>query len=84
MYVLQGRHWQHKRYLTQLKPRYAKEIKTQQRNLPMEVLYNTWDMPTPIINTQTHCVSKRKRNPSEVLEMNPKRSNYVFKRECIL
>lgn len=32
----------------------------QQRDLPMEMLYDIFGMPNPVINIGTHSVSKRK------------------------
>lgn len=83
IYTVQGRNWRHKRHLDKMKRRYVKEIKTQQRDLSLEVLYDAFDLPTPIINTRKHCVSKSKRNPKKILEMNPKKRKYEFKRECV-
>lgn len=54
-YIVQGWHWRYERHLNQLKPIYANEIKPN-RDLPMEVQY----LPTPIITTRKHRVSKRK------------------------
>ena len=58
-------------------------MKNRQRYLSKKILYDTFDLPTTIINIQRCSVSKRKINPRGVLELNPQKKKYIVKRECI-
>ena len=75
MYMLKGKKYEHQRHVNQLRPRYT-EIVIEDQEVPMEVLYNVFDIPAPpilIIEKQT---SKRKRKRVEPFSPDPKRKRY--------
>lgn len=53
-------------------------------DLPMEVLYDIFDLPNSFLNRRTHCVSKRKLNPSEILEVVSKEENTYSNKNAYL
>ena len=48
MYVLKGKKYEHQRHINQLTPRYT-ENTIEDQEVPMEVLYDVFDIPTPPI-----------------------------------
>lgn len=79
-HILQCQNW----HLNQLKPRNTNEIKSQQRNVLMEILYDIFDLSVGIINTHSHRLSKRKRNIQKMLELNLKKENTYSKKNVYL
>lgn len=57
-------------------------MKSRQRNLVIEVLYDTFNVPTPIINIQMGRVSKRNR--WKMLELNPNEENTYSKENAYI
>lgn len=45
-YIIQGQRREHKRHVNQLKRRFT-ELKCPQMEVPMEILYDTFNVPTP-------------------------------------
>ena len=60
-YMMQGPRWEYKPHLNQLSHRQA-DLKNPRQEIPIEVLYDTFNIPTPqeIIELQQY--GKRKRN----------------------
>lgn len=58
-----------------------KEIKTSKRKLHMEVLYDAFDLSSPIINTWTQRVNKSKRNPRKCCKSTPREENTYTSQE---
>ena len=66
--------WVHKCHLNQLKKRYSDSRDTKLEE-SMMVLYDLFDVPKP------EKTSKKKRNPTETMDINPKRKKYDFQRK---
>ena len=76
LYMVKGAKWEHKRHLNQLRKRFTEDLKD--KEVPMEVFYDMFDVPTPpqpeiVAERRT---SKRKRKRVERLSPDPKRKKY--------
>ena len=75
-YLIQGPNWIHKRHVNQLKHRFIKEENVL-THLSMEILCDTFNLPKPqVIKPQR--VSKRKRNPKKILDVDLEIRKYLF------
>ena len=70
MYMLKGKKYEHQRHINHLRPRYNESV-IEEHEVPMEVLYDVFDIPAPsvlIIEKRT-----RKRKRVEPFSSDPKR-----------
>ena len=49
IYIIKGKQFDHKRHVNQIRPQYIESIEQNDVELPMEVLYDTFEI-TPLIN----------------------------------
>ena len=77
MYMLKGKKYEHQKHINQLRPRYTEDF-IEDQEVPMEVLYNMFDIPTSPIPMFESRTSKRKRKRVEPFRVDPKRKSYLL------
>ena len=73
MYMLKGEKYEHQRNINQLRHRYTENVIEEQK-VPMKVLYDVFNIPTPLIPIIEKRTRKRKR--VEPFSPDPKRKRY--------
>ena len=73
MYMLKGVKYEYQRNINQLRHRYTENV-IEEQEVPMEVLYNVFDIPAPPIPIFEKRTRKRKR--VEPFSPDPKRKRY--------
>ena len=74
-YMLKGKEYEHQSHINHLRPRYTENI--EEEEVPMEVLYDMFNISTPLIPITERCNSKRKRKRVEPFSPDPKRKRYL-------
>ena len=74
-YIVQGKRWEHKSHLNQLKQRFT-DLVSLQKEVPMEILYDTFDTLQPLETVEPRVFSKRKGTAMEFLNIKPKLKMY--------
>ena len=77
LYMLKSKKWEHKRHVNQIRPRYTKEVTDEE--VPMEVLYDMFDVPAPPVQATPEFeqrTSRRKRKRVAPFSPDPKRKRY--------
>ena len=69
-----------KRHHDQMRKRYSDDINNQKEE-PMKVIYDLFDVLMPLVTPDKNCPSKRKRTFSGTIEIKLKRKKYNFQRK---
>ena len=77
VYLVKGPKFVHKRYLNQIKKGHSNvEKNNHPEEEPMDIMFDTFDMPVPQTSPEVRRQSKRKRIAMEIMEVNQKRKKY--------
>ena len=74
MYVIKNLKKTIKRHLDEIKKRYSEDI-SDQKEEPMKVIYDLFDVAMPLVTPEEKRSSKWKRTFSGIMEINLKRKN---------
>lgn len=75
-YMVQGQRWEHKRHINQLKRRFTVLV-SPRKEVPNEILYDMFDVPTLPEISEPRRYSKRKRTATEHSNIEPKLKRYT-------
>ena len=78
MYIIKDSKKTIKRHHNQIRKRYLEDINNQNEK-PMNVIYDLFDVPMPLVAPVEKRSSKWKSTFSETMEINPKRKNTTFR-----
>ena len=77
MYIIKDPKMTNKRHHNQIRKRYPEDINNQKEE-PMKVIYDVFDVLMPLVALEEKRSSKQKRTFSRTMEINPKRKKYNF------
>ena len=73
--MLKGKKYEHQRHKNQLRPRYTENV-IKEQEVPIEVLYNVFDISASPIPKFERRTRKRKKKSVEPFSLDPKRKRY--------
>ena len=77
LYMLKSKKYEHQRHINQLRPRYTENV-IEEQVVPMEVLYDVFNIAAPIITKIEKRTFKRKEMRVEPFSPDPKRKRYLL------